>query len=118
MERGQLAAAFLALRGVGVRPCVQLDRSRPQLKRGLNLPGIRIDEERNLDSRVAATRERLTDSRSLTENVQSPFGRQFLASLGDESDLIGADLERECNHPGLDGQLEVEPDLDRLAEQS
>jgi hypothetical protein len=97
---------------------MKLDRSRPELDCGCDLPGIGIDEKRDLSPCVAAALECLGDPRALAYDVQSPFSRQLLAPFGNKGDLVGANLECNCNHPGLDGELQIEPHLNNLAEQA
>ena len=89
-----------------------------QLDGGLDLPGVGIDEQSDLDARVAAARQRLGDPVALAGHVEASLGRQLLAALGHERHLVGPDLQGQGDHAGLDGQLQVEPDLHGLPQQA
>ena len=89
-ERVELAVAIGPVGGIGVAPGVQLDAGGTELDRGLDLSGIGIDEESDLDARVAATRQRLGDAVALADHVEAPFGRQLFSALGHERRLVRA----------------------------
>ncbi len=70
---------------------------------------------------MPASRQRASASRdavALTDHVETSFGRQLFAAFGHERRLVGLDLEGQGDDAGLDGQLQVEPDLDGLPQQA
>ena len=75
--------------GVGVAPGVKLDRRRAQLGGGFDLLEIGIDEQRDIDARVAAARQGFADTCFLAGDVQASFGCQLGAALGNKCRLIG-----------------------------
>ena len=53
----------------------------------------------------------------LADDVEPALGGQFGPPLGDQGDLVGSRLDRDRNDSRLDRHFEVEPRLDRLAQQ-
>ena len=121
LEQIELAVALTARRGQRVTTGVKLDRRRAQFCGGFDLLEIGIDEQRDMDARVATASPGRPSptSRFLAGDVQAPFGCQFKAEvLGDKRGLMGFQVESQRNDRRLEGQLEIQAHLYGLFEQS
>ena len=112
----QRVQRFAGPRAVGVLARVQLDRVRAELTRESDSLDIRRYEETGANSSAAQFRDGPLDSRSVTGHIQSAFGGNFFAplgnerglarvgGLGDHDHLVGA-REFEIEHPP-DGRVQ------------
>ena len=81
---------------------MQLDSGGAQLDGGLDLSGVGVDEQSDVDARVAATGQRVGDPVALPDDVEASFGRQLFPSFGHEGCLVGLDVQRQRDDAGLD----------------
>ena len=74
------ASSRARLRGawrIGITPGMQLDGLRPAHERGIDLIGMRVDEQADLETRVLAASNRLGDPIELADDIEPPLGGQL-----------------------------------------
>ena len=87
---------------------VQLDRVRAKRLRGLYRLVGRIDEKAYPDPAFAQAADRRGDTIFFTDDIESPFGGDLFALLGNERDLLRMHAERDVDHLVSTRCLEVE----------
>jgi hypothetical protein len=110
----QLSTLLGRGKGVGVLSGVEFDRLDTDRPGGLDLPGVGVDEETDFDPGVEKLLDAIFDASEIPDNIESSFGGDFLTFFGNESHLMGSDIE--CNPRDFvgDGHFEVQFDLNGL----
>ena len=85
-------------------------------RRGLDLPQLGVDEDAHADSRAREPLDRLAELRFLRRHVETAFGRDLVAPFGHEHRHLGLQPHRDVDHLGGRRHLEVELDVDELAQ--
>ena len=120
-ELGAQHRALLQLREFGllrgalqlaVAAGVQLDHRRPKRHRRFELARIGLDEKRDADAGVAQPRDHRLQVIVLARGVETALGRPLLALLRHDAGRMRLVLQRDADHLGRGGHLEIERDLE------
>ena len=93
---------------VGVLARVELDGRGSQLTRTLHGVLMRSDEEARANSGIVEARDAFAQSLGVAADVESPFGRDLLASLGNQRHLVRPETRRDREHLVRARHLEIE----------
>ena len=122
VDRDDPADAVLGMEHGDARPeraqVVGAAASAPSPARGLDLGRVGVEEQADLEPGVAAPRDRLGDAIGGGPTTSSPPSVVSSSRRsGTSVTWSGRDCQGDRDDRRLDRQLQVEPDLDRLAEQ-
>ena len=104
--------------GLAVAAGVQFDKGRARVQGRLDLGGVRVDEDRHRNARLAQLVDRLGHLLGVLHHVQPALGGQLLALLRHQGDQVRDDLQGEVDDLRRDRHLQVELGLDRLPQQA
>src|SRR4029453_9536901 len=82
---------------IGQRSSMEFNELGAEVRRGQHLRFFRIDEKTHDDAALPQKRNRGAQRGPLSATNQAPFGRYLPTILGDETDIIGQDVERKFN---------------------
>jgi hypothetical protein len=87
---------------------VELDGVGAEVARGAHRVGVGVDEQTGADAGGAQRGELPREAGGVARHVEAAFGRDLLASLGDERHLVRAQAHGQVEHRVGRGDLEVE----------
>gem|GEM_PF-78035 len=96
------------VKGMGIRPRVDLTKVESSARGGLDLPLIGVDEGAHWNSRAFQSRNRVANPRLLPRDIKPAFGRHLLASLRNEHRQLRLQADGDANHFVGCGHLEVQ----------
>lgn len=93
---------------VRITPRVQLNRVRAEVARTGHHVAIRVNEQTGPDASLPQAPERVENPRRIARDVQASLGRDLLASLGHERDLMRTESKSDLHHLRGARHLEIQ----------
>src|SRR5690606_9166555 len=97
----------LGLAGLGVGAGVQFDDRRANLRRGLDLGDIRVDEQRHPDTGIVQARHRVAHGALRAPHIEAAFGGELGALFGHQADILRTHGAGDLQHFVGDRAFEV-----------
>src|SRR2546423_11731499 len=104
------------MKGVRVRSGVDLAHRRADALGSLDLGMVGVNEHRYDDAGFGKSRHRALELRLLRNDIETPFGRDFVASLRDEHRHFRLDASGDADHLVGRRHFKVEPDMRELTQ--
>ena len=106
-EFGEFGVASLAGFGQSILAGVKFDGGGAERFGQFQLARIGIEEQADVDTGVAKLLNGGVDCLTMADDVETTFGGNFFAPLGNERGLIGFNAAGDGNDFGRSGQLEI-----------